>query len=329
MRKFVVGGIVLVTSILIYFIVDNKNVCYRNATCQKLENIDLPHFNYQEKCGEIFKFKSGGSRDYIFYSHASTPAYVTQYYEIEQTLTLMRASMPNITAIVFTVGVIPHNFTELMKKYNVTQIEDIQYENWSCVNARIPMTLEYMKKHKSEIDRAIFSDLRDVFYFTDVFRTFNESELYWLLECTGIDCFQISNRYAHFSWMIQFASKKDVKKFMEREWVFVNGGLGMGGVEKMIHFFEELNDTIEMSYVDRWGYDQTLLNALVIDKQQSLGIILQNCTQRMCFLPDKRVLHFHNGVATYSSGCSPIVTHKGVVESWRSLYGNISLPEDR
>ncbi|EKE37726.1 hypothetical protein ENUP19_0219G0050 [Entamoeba nuttalli] len=319
--------------ILSYFFISFNNIQfhkYNNATLTRLPFIDLPHFNYNGKCGELFQYPPSSQRDLIMYSHAHSPLWNIQQFEIEQTLTIMRASLPNVTAVVFTIGEIPLEFSNLMKRFNVIEVPgDIKYENWNGVNARIPLALEYLKNHQNQYDRVIWSDLRDVFYFTDIFKTFSSNDLYWLAESTGTKNFTFYNRYPHFVWMLNFKGKKMTKKFMENGNVGLNGGLGMGGIHKMIQFLNKWNDLIEFEYVSKWGYDQTLLNLLTLNEfvSNNLHLSIEKCTQRMCFIPDQ--LSFNNGVAYYPSGCSPIVTHKGVPDSWRSVNGSVAVPEDK
>lgn len=292
--------------------------------------IDLSMFHYSRECSTLFKYRSASPRDLLVYSYSYSTKWEVQQHEIEHALTLMRLSMPNITSVVFTTGIDFPGFKEMMQRFNVTIIRaPVKYDLWNAVNARIPLTLDYLIEHYNDYERVIWSDLRDVFIFTDVMRTISDTDLFWLAECTGKTCYTFYNRYAHFTWMTRFESKKEVKRFIENDIIAVNGGLGMGGITPMTQLLRLWNQSIEMGYVDDWGYDQTILNKVVDRYKDTLHIQIEYCTQRMCFNPAPGVLTFTDNIVFYrDTGCSPIVTHKGMIDSWRTVYGNISVPED-
>ncbi|KAL7716624.1 Uncharacterized protein QTN25_005919 [Entamoeba marina] len=300
-------------------------------TAQKrLQHIDLPHFVYDGVCSSLFTHNKSSSRDLIMFSHSHGDSWDQQKYEIEQTLTLLRTTLPTVTVVIITINELPTEFREMMNKFNVTIISaPIEYNEWNCVNARIPLSYMYLSEHPKDYDRVIWSDLRDVYYFSDIFRTFGKDDLYWLTECTGIECYTFYNRYPHFSWTLQFFGKLNLKQYIESDAIGINGGLGMGGYHKMLKVLEIWNDNFDFSYKNSWGYDQTLLNKLYYDGLfDSVGLSLEKCTQRMCFKPSQLFINFVDDIAVYQYGCSPIVLHKGLPGHWRSLNGSVQVKEE-
>ena len=60
------------------------------------------------------------------------------------------------------------------------------------------------------------------------------------------------------------------------------------------------------------GYMQILLNVLYYtDKFTSESIKLESCTQRMCYVGETYTFN-NNSVIEKTTGCSPILLHKGV-----------------
>ncbi|EDR25713.1 hypothetical protein EDI_141470 [Entamoeba dispar SAW760] len=293
------------------------NYSHQNIT---ITGFNLTGLNYENECGDIFKYPKATERDVILFSYGHSRKWKRNKKSMRFAFSLVRKVLPKVTLVMLTVGKVPPDFIQLMNEFNVTIVPSPKQflKGWNCVNARIPLSLEYLKQHKNDIDRVAWSDTRDVFYFNDIFATVGMNDLVWMSECVSpTDCFRHSTtgQKLHFYWMWWFYGRDEALKLTQYNTPTLNGGFGIGGVSRMIQLLTKLTQEMDPKFTFQWGYDQTLLNYLYYKGELiDIGLGVDRCTQRMCFANKLNIIGYgkHTTFSMKGSSCAPVLLHKGL-----------------
>ena len=256
----------------------------------------------------------------------------------------MRKSLPSVSMVVLSIGEVPIDFIQLCKTFNITIVSEndlennfemkklkenlsqkrIDYSQWNAVNARIPMSLSYLKQHQKDYDRVAWSDLRDIYILNDIFSTVGTNDLYWMTECSSNSfCLKhtLTGIKRHFTWMMRFFGWNEAMKLTKIESTTLNGGFGIGGITKMIELLTIWNSHFNVKYRNNWGYDQTLLNWLYYNGYfESIGMTLEKCTQRMCFGAFLSIDKLSKSFTLEDIDCAPVLIHKDFPQEMKHLF---------
>ena len=86
----------------------------------------------------------------------------------------------------------------------------------------------------------------------------------------------------------------------------------------MIQFLKIFNEYINPNKAKYFGYDQVLITLLVSKKKfDSIGLKVEQCTQRICFLSDVKYNLNTTKIIYRQNMCSPIVLHKNFPINWK------------
>ncbi|KAL7721423.1 Uncharacterized protein QTN25_001839 [Entamoeba marina] len=278
-------------------------------------NISL---NYHGKCSNVFKYPPNTNRDLIVFGYSKSQkqkASLSDYmYGFKMVVENIRKNAPNAKILMMVFGDIPE-----------LGIQQIFYETESgleAANLRFVEIYKYLKTHETEFDRVISADFRDVFMYNDFFRTFSDNELIMSIECTS-RCICVGQRSYLKDWLIKTTNETMANKFIEMNVPNINSGVIAGGIKHVMEFFKVWIENSEQSKLNVWGYEQSLINVLYYTgKMDHIPIVLETCTQRLCFLPGttSNILNMapDQKSITYDDGCSPVITHKGIPPSWES-----------
>ncbi|KAL7720346.1 Uncharacterized protein QTN25_002385 [Entamoeba marina] len=263
--------------------------------------------NFQNHCGMIFNQRAHSSRDLIIYSFGDLTNHYERYEQMPQilndidfSLKLMRKSLPNVTAIVLTIGTVPKDFIDIMNTYKVDIIQMPKFF----------FTYEYLQTHQNMYDRVLYADIRDAFIFADVFKTVGDNNIYWLLEYFGKRSYRLDYGN-HLDWMKYYFNEAEADYIARNKPITINTGVGIGDIKSMINFFEIVSDQFDEQFKNGWGYDLSLINMLCYKGFFShLHVTLEKCTQRMCYVGELYKFE-KNTIVGERSRCSPIILHKG------------------
>ncbi|BFU20453.1 hypothetical protein EHI8A_127660 [Entamoeba histolytica HM-1:IMSS-B] len=281
---------------------------------------DLSKFNYKESCGNVFQYQPSNAQDLILYcGSVELGAWkeIKKYSDIIQPM--INEVMPNVTKVFLLIGKPPTiTFLEEMKRYGVKVIQRANSSQEVSKNVavvqRIFVSLEYLKENKNKYNRVIFSDFRDVFYFSDAFATFTKDDLILLMECYGINSRKCTTftEPTNFRWVQQGFGRETASLFAKRKEIIINGGLFFGGIDKVIELL-----TIEVKNIKgkrlNWGLDQAALNYVYYTGQLNhLSVTKEFCSQRICFTEAVTSVYNHSAKTLVSilNGCSPVIRHK-------------------
>ncbi|KAL7712990.1 Uncharacterized protein QTN25_009468 [Entamoeba marina] len=257
-----------------------------------ISSIDYNKLNYQNQCGTIFNQRAHSSRDLIIYSFGDLSKQYEKYEnlpkiltEIDFSLKLMRRSLPDVTAIVLTIGTVPKDFIDIMNLYRVDIVTSLQFDDkWLASNAKVLFTYGYLQSHQNMYDRVLYADIRDVFIFADVFKTVGDNNIYWLLEHFGKRSYRLDYGN-HLDWMKYYFNEAEADYIARNKPITINTGVGIGDIKSMIDFFEIVSDQFDDHFKHGWGYDLSLINMLYYKGFFShLPVNLEKCTQRMCYI---------------------------------------------
>ncbi|KAL7714460.1 Uncharacterized protein QTN25_007984 [Entamoeba marina] len=293
-----------------------KNIISPKHVFTKYPGIDNIALNYQGKCSEVFKYPPNTSRDLIVFAYSKTKerrSLLNCMYSFENVVKSIKKNAPNAKILMMVFGDIPALAHSTFKK------------TWFVE------TYKYLLQHEGEYDRVVASDFRDVYWLNDFFRTIDSDEVIVMTECfsykkglkTG--CFNAGHPQHLRQWMYRSAKDtNDVNKIIKMSVASINSGVIAGGFKHMLEFFKTWVAHSEQSKLGLWGYEQSLINILYYTgKMNHIPIVIEQCSQRMCFAPEIRNDNLNMGPdqksITYRvDGCSPVLMHKGFPSSWEN-----------
>ena len=153
-------------------------------------------------------------------------------------------------------------------------------------------------------------------FFNDIFATFGEDDLILLMECMSLESTQhcrTLREKINKKWMIEGFGKETAKLFAQRNDILINGGLMLGGVDKMIELLTIQRENLNKEKLMLWGQDQATLNYIHLTNQlDHLNITKDYCSQRICFaeIETGEYDYYKKSVISKPTGCSPVVRHK-------------------
>ncbi|KAL7721422.1 Uncharacterized protein QTN25_001838 [Entamoeba marina] len=292
-------------------------------------NISL---NYHGKCSDVFKYPPNTNRDLIVFGYSKSQkqevSLLDYMYGFKMVVESIRKNAPNAKILMMVFGDISALASFTFKELGIQQIFYETESGLEAANLRFVEIYKYLKTHETEFDRVISADFRDVFMYNDFFRTFSDNELIMSIECfkykKGIsDCLNVGHNPHLKDWLIKTTNETMANKFIEMNVPNINSGVIAGGIKHVMEFFKVWIDNSEQSKLNVWGYEQSLINVLYYTgKMDHIPIVLETCTQRLCFLPrdTSNILNMapDQKSITYDDGCSPVITHKGIPPSWES-----------
>ncbi|GAB1226054.1 hypothetical protein ENUP19_0274G0043 [Entamoeba nuttalli] len=292
-----------------------------------ISNIRL---NYEGKCGEHFKYPPHTTRDIVFgafeeYSNNS-PEQVMFREKIARTLEITRTTLSKAKFVVCYKGSISGAMEKLFKYYNVELIKaPAKYDHFHIANARFFLFYDYMMKHRSEIDRVLMIDLKDIYVFADIFAAVDPSQWVMMSECFDHRfCLHLGEGQWHNEKLREFYGNPPLREWRSLNVVEINSGLHIGNVNKAIEFCEYYISNFDIKYCDRWAYEQQMTNVIIWTKPNKINaVVIDKCDQLMCFpagLPAIFSFSNSNSIRYAKDGCSPIVLHKGLPPLWERFY---------
>ena len=290
----------------------------------KDKKLNIKNFNYDNECGDVFKYEPNNKRDLIFYSMYYRSKYDYQRHKPDVILTqsINQKSIPNAKRILYLYGDPPEiDSLQTMKDLGIEVIrakEDIpnKYKFNAAVH-RFQSFYEYLYEHRDEYDRVVHSDFRDVIWFADGFQCFSYDDIFITSECQITngreECSSYKYSDVNYQWMkdtygLEFANK--LKKFNER---VINVGLMFGGTYKMLELLKKLNAEFLKHHkmTEEWGFDQAVINYLYhshrlhdVQVVQPGQFVSFNIFSGLKYDEKKKAL-FIKGTK-----CSPVVVHK-------------------
>jgi hypothetical protein len=287
--------------------------------------------NYEKECSKYFKYKKNSKKDIVIFAYTYRPE--KNFFQIfDIIIDSFKHSVPK--AIIATV--IPQKDrnsegTKLLKKFGIKLIPFEYYEEYNIVTSRYIAIYNFLKNNSNIYERVFLSDIDDVVMFEDIFSTFNEEEIIINKQCVKFnseDChklFPIDERWYNESYIANdnntekdLELMKDIGKDKINPDV-INGGIIFGGIKKVIQFLKIFNEYINPSKSKYFGYDQVLITLLVSKKKfDSIGLKLEQCTQRICFWSDVKYNLNTTKIIYKESTCSPIVLHKSIPINWKT-----------
>ena len=290
--------------------------------------------NFRGKCGEIFKYPPNNENDIVIFAYQNIE--IIKYQNIlkliPKIIDSFQNSVPNAKLLCF----VPKNSSnsevvKILRYLNVSVKIFEGFEDIHIVNSRFFIIKDYLMKKKNKYKRVFLSDLNDVFLLNDIFATFNENQLILNKECSYYkrekNCVKIFEYDLVKEWFFYFFGETSeiTKKFIELDPININAGIILGGTEKIINLLEILTNNFEKEKLKYFGYDQTILNKLYYNNElNSLNLIIEGCTQRICFRPKN--LRFNKETTKIyflRNHCSPIIIHKYFPSSWERSKENI------
>lgn len=287
---------------------------------------DLSKFNFNGKCGEIFKYKKNNERDLLFYSvcFQDKNKWLQQKETSMMAATINRHTIPNAKFVLYLHGEEPEegfieNFRQLGFDVIRSNIVISQTQTFNAAVQRFLDFEEYLEKHENEFDRVVISDFRDIIWFADGFQTMSPDELFMSSECWGspVICKKISKGSSKNKlWFEHCYGKKLAKEFGERNVILLNTGFFASGMKLMRDFIKIYNNEIRSKpeHANYWGFDQAIINYIYHSgKLKHLNVTLNTMTQKFGFgMYDK--CHTYDSerkvVYEFNGKCSPVIRHK-------------------
>ena len=286
--------------------------------------INTANFNYDNECGDVFKYEPNNKRDLIFYSiyYSSEELYDQHKNNVLFAQSINQKSIPNAKRILYLYGDPPGiDFLQTMDILGIEVIrakEDISNpDKFNAAVHRFEAMYEYLLKHRNEYDRVVHSDFRDIIWFADGFQCFSSDDFFITSECQVAfgekECNTFLASYINHEWMEGIYGKEIADELRNNQKIVMNVGLAFGGTEKMINYLEILIKEIHSKDNKRenWGFDQALINYLyytnklpnvkVIEPSQFVGF---DIFSGLAYDSQKKAL-FIKGTT-----CSPIIRHK-------------------
>jgi hypothetical protein len=293
--------------------------------------------NYEKECSKYFKYKKNSKKDIVIFAYTYRPA--KNFFQIfDIIIDSFKHSIPNATI----ASVIPQKHknskgAKLLQKYGIKLIPFEFYEDYNIVTSRYIAIYNFLKNNSYIYERVFLSDIDDVIMFRDIFSTFNEEEIIINKQCFKFESEDCNKLFPiDEEWYIEsyIANSNNTKKDLELMKNIgkdelnpdvINGGIIFGGIKKVIQFLKIFNKYINPNKAKYFGYDQVLITLLVCKKKfDSIGLKLEQCTQRVCFMSDVKYNLNTTKIIHRQNMCSPIVLHKSIPINWKSSnYSNI------
>ena len=287
--------------------------------------------NYEKECSKYFKYKKNSKKDIVIFAYTYRPE--KNFFQVfDIIIDTFKNSVPR--AIIASVIPLKDENSEgakLLKKYGIKLIPFEYYEEYNIVTSRYIAIYNFLKNNSNIYERVFLSDIDDVVMFRDIFSTFNEEEIIINKQCLKFeseDCnklFPIDEIWYNESYIENgnntekdLELMKDIGKDKINPEV-LNGGIIFGGIKKVIQFLKIFNEYINPNKAKFFGYDQVLITLLVSKKKfDSIGLKLERCTQRICFMSNVKYNLNTTKIIYKKSICSPIVLHKSIPINWKT-----------
>ena len=287
--------------------------------------------NYEKECSKYFKYTKNTKRDIVIFAYTYRPE--KNFFQIfDIIIDSFKHSVPNaIISAVIPLKDKNSKGAKLLENYGIKLIPFEYYEDYSIVTSRYIAIYNFLKNKRYIYKRVFLSDIDDVLMFRDIFSTFNEEEIIINKQCFKFeseDCqklFPIDEGWYNKSYLIkENNTEKDLElmKNIGKNKInpqVINGGIIFGGTKKVIQFLKIFNEYINPDKAKNFGYDQVLITLLVSKKKfDSIGLKLEQCTQRVCFMSDVKYNLNTTKIIHRENMCSPIVLHKSIPINWKT-----------
>ena len=288
--------------------------------------------NYKYECSKYFKYHRNTNKDIVIFAYTYRPEKnISEVFG--NIIDSFSHSVPN--AIIFCV--IPEKDInsegyKMLERYGINLIPFAGYDNYNIVTSRYLAIYDFLRFYTHKYKRVFLSDIDDVYMFNDIFSTFSEDEIIISKNCEEFESenchllFPKDENWFNESFIINNNNTgldleliKDIGKNKINPQV-INGGIIFGGIKKVIEFLRIFIKNINPSKAHLFGYDQVLITLLVVkNKFASIGLKLEQCTQRICSRP-KIKYNLNTTKLIYPENmCSPIVVHKKTPINWKIL----------
>jgi len=292
-------------------------------------NLEL---NYKYECSKYFKYSENSDEDIVIFAYTDRPE--KNFFEVfENIIESFRNSVPK--ALIFCVMPekdINSNGHKILEEYGIKVIPFAGYYDYNIVTSRYLAIYDFLRFNSKKYRRVFLSDLDDIYMFNDIFSTFNEDEIIISKQCFQFESenchllFPIDEGWFNESYIINNNNTeldleliKDIGKDKINPQI-INGGIIFGGTKKVIEFLRIFIEHINPDKAKSFGYDQVLITLLVAkNKFSSIGLHLEQCTHRVCFMPDVRYNLNTTKIIYKENMCSPIVIHKSIPINWKNL----------
>jgi hypothetical protein len=311
----------------IYF---DANLSYEQAKGEfpGYNNLQL---NYQNECSKYFKYKKNTKRDIVIFAYTYRPE--KEFFQVfDSIIDSFKHSIPRaIIATIIPQRDMNSEGAKLLKRYEIKLIPFEGYEEFNIVTSRYIAIYDFLKKNANKYKRIFLSDIDDVYILRDIFSTFNEDEIIINKQCFQFESencnqlFPIDERWYNESYIIDSNNTEKDLELIKDIGInkinpqVINGGIIFGGIKKVIKFLKIFNEYINPNKGKYFGYDQVLITLLVSKKKfDSIGLKLEQCTQRVCFMPDVKYNINTTKIIYKQNMCSPIVLHKNIPINWKT-----------
>ncbi|ELP95082.1 hypothetical protein EIN_253560 [Entamoeba invadens IP1] len=290
--------------------------------------------NFDGKCSEVFKYSSHTPRDLIIYGFqqmtydSSKLRFDEMLRNMDVVYSSLRSSMPNVTVVVLTFTPIDSSTRLVFDKYHIKVYNEYTYKDYNGANARVLSIGDFLTRHKEDFDRVVFADTRDVFFFNDIFKTFGVNDLILNNECKRLNnqnCLKLLQGDTSYKWFKDSYSESLANEFRMKNVDTINVGLAFGGILKMTKYLKTLTKYFDTSKKALWGYETSLVNYLYYSNRlDEVNITIDGCNQRSCFMLEKPAVSLGRNEEGYylEDGCTPVVVHKGLPDSWLQRKGD-------
>ena len=273
---------------------------------------NFTNFNYEGTCGTIFKHPAHTHRDAVIFAMGKLEYRLrSQFFgQASFAMHLLRRSLPNARVLLFWFHEPSRELLDFFSAFDVEMYRVVEMEDWHPTNARFPAIHQWLQQHVTEFDRIVWSDIRDVYHMTDVFRAFGTDDLIFLDQGSEAETWNISGR-VDVEWFEQFYGKQTTAYFLDNELSILNAGLIFGGVNKTIEALSIIEQCLFPHHRRYWGYDQSAFNyAYYFGLFDELAPTLVRCSQLLCFTHNSHFRYEHGVLYEAGTGCSPVVRHK-------------------
>ena len=292
---------------------------------------DKFQLNYENDCSKYFKYRKNSKKDIVIFAYTYRPE--KDFFKVfEHIIDTFKHSVPKATiAACLPQKDINSDGAKILKKNGLQLIPFQGYEDYNIVTSRYVAIYDYLKNNINKYKKVFLSDIDDVYMFRDIFSTFNEDEIIINKQCFKFeseDCnllFPIDEGWFNTSYINnENNSFKDLEliKDIGKDKInpqIINGGIIFGGIQKVIQFLKIFNEYINPNKAKYFGYDQVLITLLVSKKKfDSIGLKVEQCTQRICFLSDVKYNLNTTKIIYRQNMCSPIVLHKSFPINWKN-----------
>ena len=286
--------------------------------------------NYENDCSKYFKYRKNSKRDIVIFAYTYRPE--KDFFKVfDHIIDTFKHSVPRATiAACLPQKDINSKGANILKKNGIKLISFQGYEDYNIVTSRYVAIYDFLKNNINKYKKVFLSDIDDVYMFRDIFSTFNENEIIINKQCFKFeseDCnllFPIDEGWFNTSFINNENNSfkdleliKDIGKNKINPQI-INGGIIFGGIKKVIQFLKIFNEYINPNKAKYFGYDQVLITLLVSKKKfDSIGLKLEQCTHRICFMPDVKYNSNTTKIIYRENMCSPIVLHKSFPINWK------------